>query len=122
MPGHFRRLHRARIRTIVALTLMIGVAIIFCLAVGASLRGDSGSPSVNRPFMPLAEPRLAADDAAAYSRGDEITANEIASPLYRAEWQRLGLVGSRPGIVVANWIVELAITKLAYVQVRGRCH
>ncbi len=38
-----------------------------------------------------AVPQATAGFLAAYSRGDESTADQLASPLYRAEWERLGL-------------------------------
>jgi hypothetical protein len=49
------------------------------------------SPAQAGPRSSLAEPAVAAAFVAAYGRGDETTAERLASPLYHLEWARRGL-------------------------------
>ena len=54
--------------------------------------GPSVVPPVSRPSAAVCqEPAAAAAFLAAYARGDEAGADRLASPLYRAEWARVGV-------------------------------
>lgn len=59
------------------------------LVVACAPRLDRVSPSITAPVD--REPAPAAAFVTAFTRGDEVAAEHVASPLYRAAWNRLGL-------------------------------
>src|SRR5713226_951708 len=57
-------------------------------------------PAFGPALTPMSEPPFAAAYVAAYARGDEATAEQVASPLYRLEWARRGVsVADRQALI-----------------------
>jgi hypothetical protein len=66
------------------------LALVAALALFPACRSVTPSPPVD-PDLVTVEPPGAAAFLAALAQGDEATAEGVASPLYRAEWERRGL-------------------------------
>jgi hypothetical protein len=69
------------------------------LVLVAAARPASPPPDGPSARLVLQEPAAAAAFVAAYARGDEAGAERLASPLYRAEWARLGVLAAERAAV-----------------------
>jgi hypothetical protein len=69
------------------------VTVVTIVGIAATSPRGASHPTllVAPPVFTLTEPGPAVAYLAAYARGDEVTADQLASPLYRAQWSRLGL-------------------------------
>lgn len=71
------------------MSVMLPIALFVVSIAGCSPRLHAVSPS---PLAPLDhEPAPAAAFVDAFSRGNETAAEQVASPLYQAEWRRIGV-------------------------------